>query len=494
MSIELQAANEKNGPQPQDDVQQMRSNLRAAISSSKLNGKDRQMMLDWLQADHASFDAQELKLRIQHLPQAVQASEDRTREYEKQIDAAIAERIFSPKSRNKYMAWFKELSYADKIKYLEDSDLKNPRRRELLTKFDRLPAVVRSEMCDEFLNADLEKREKLITGAAAAHEALKAQFLKLPPALREKYREQFKAANFAERASLLKSIGAIESDSASPEKQIEELQLIIAFEKKMAQKTDENLFSKLSAPAYSKWYKTLSLEEKREKLAKSDLDDPRRKIYRDRFYALPPEIQKKHALEFREADLEGRIALLERIEGKHAKTINNTTSYPKDILRHEIEKAAEDPSLRNARLLFTMARDAARFKKKAELRYEALHTKDIARKASKRGNKVDEHLTFRVQDLRHHVEKRSLFRRFFMRKREGGDMATANNLTVRNDNLDEISADQTNALIVEHLRKEALAGIRNRVAQKLPQLDTHQLEREMAKFDLTVDLRKTLAA
>ncbi|MBI5413387.1 hypothetical protein HZA42_03520 [Candidatus Peregrinibacteria bacterium] len=484
------------------DVESMRQHFRTLVMGSRLNREEQQSALGWLEESQESRDASQLQIRISHLPVAEQASRKLVDAYAKKIEDAMHAGTFSKNSSRKqaYMDWFEKLSYADKQKYLKESDLDKPERKAVLEAFKRLPSAVRKDLQQEFGDGGLEERQKMVGKASKKHEELKLAFLKLPPEIQEKYREQFKVSTLQERERLLKSIGVTglkkdaESKNKSPE-DAENQQLIKEYDEKMIGLIEKNLFSPLSMKAYQEWFRALPLSEKRKNLRKSDLNDTdklrERVTVRDTFMALNPAIQKKNELRFRNADLEGRKAILASMNQTVSKGF--TSSYPENIMKHTLEQAMESPALAQTRMLYTEMKEVATLRRRAEIRFESKKADGIVQKAANDDREVDPTNVMFIEDFRHHQEKRFGLKRHLIQKRAEGKDAMETGAVLVNRQKQEVNAETFGHLIVDHLKGEFVAGIVNAAAQRLPRANRAELSKVAEKLDPTVDLYKTVA-
>lgn len=356
LNKETAANNDLDLAKQSGDVKKLKDHYKNLVENSKLNYEDKKACIEGLDSDERNNTIEGVTNLLKWLPESEKASEKNDTDFEKKLKklsspGADGITVIAPKSEKAYMDWFKSLSFADRVKYKEKSDLDDPRRKELCKVFggkapvkigidrvelaqdgERLPRVVREELLDKFNNADLQEREKLLCDAIKKHTELKAIFLALPTKLQEKYKNEFKISNFEEREKLLQKIKR--ETETNPQKKetakeiskkesAESKSLERSFESKMAGKVRENLFSPGSIngekgkQGYSQWFAGLSLAEKREKLQKSDLDDPERVLVRDAFYSLAaaknPEKDPRYNMEFRNADLDKRKEILNKL-------------------------------------------------------------------------------------------------------------------------------------------------------------------------------------
>ncbi|MEK9132679.1 MAG: hypothetical protein AAB606_03175 [Patescibacteria group bacterium] len=299
-----------------DKPEALRKTYLDLVKNSKLNAAEKEACNKWLNEEQESHEPAKLKERISFLPRAEESSQKLVSQYEKKIEDAVKKELFSTDTSKKtaYVDWFKKLSFADKMKHLEKSDLDKPERKAVLEAFKKLPAAVRDEHRDEFFKGGLEERQKLVAEAAEKHETLKAAFLKLPKEVQEQNKTKFKESKLADREKLLRKLGVENASNLNKkggvQEDVENKRLGGDFDAKMARMVRDNLFSPLSVPKYQQWFAGLTLDAKKQALQKSDLDNPKRVQVRDQFLALPQEVSKMHDLKFRNADLEKRTEIL----------------------------------------------------------------------------------------------------------------------------------------------------------------------------------------
>lgn len=503
---------EQNDKQPAtNDVTRLQQQYRTLVWQSRsLSEKDKKSALQFLEGDAKSSDPDTLKTLIGHFNEAEKSVERLEQDYSRQIKEEVEAGRFSKESEAKYRIWFKGLSYLEKAQYVKEknSDLHNPKRREILDTFlgkraldnERIPEAVRTEHRDEFLRSDLQAREALVKKLIAQHKQLKAAFLKLPPEICEKYRVQFKESGLKDRERLLKSIGAVEKtgEKGKSAEHGEAEKLIDAFEEKMEGKVRDNLFSPLSIPAYRAWFKNLSLDEKRQRLENSALDNPERAKVRDGFIKLLSELPEHERapwdLRFRNYDLDRRKPLVEELRRKLGKTGTQEmhgNQYSEMALRHTLQTTLQDSSLAQSRLLFTMLRKSRVLRRRAEISTDAKETGAIAEKTADKGGKVDRAQVIYLEQLQHHGEARHHLKEYLKPKQESDAKAT--NMTLLNERKEAVTAEQFQQLVEHHQKAELTAAWVALACERLPGADASKLRSIAEKIDPTVDLLKVAA-
>lgn len=496
-------------------------------NSDKLSKADKEACLKSLD-DPRNKNAEQIGLLLKHLPTAEEAREREQKRFLDKIEKMKKDKLLADPSAKEYEAWVKELSYADLKKFYEKSDLDDDKRKTVLAQFQSLPKGIQSGCERRFYSADLQEREKLMREIIERYKKVKALYDRLPNAVRTENQERFNACNleFAERftAQLYTKHEALKKDFLALPKEVwtkhkdafkaqglagrtkilQELQresgeakrLDAGFETKIDQRIKDKLFSALSKPAYTAWYKSLSLEQKRVYANNSDLDGEKlkeRTAIRDRFYKdIPPEVRAKHEARFSNADIEGRKALLDEIAPGMSDP-KKGTSYPDPVVEKILKTSLEDPSLKQQRLVYTFAKSAFTLRRRAEIQEQTKNSKKIAEHAAQKGKKIDQHAVMHLEEMQHHGEARHFWRKFFVRKLEQGQNAQANNLTLLNKNRTEITAEQFNEQIVKHAEAEMVAGIVNRAMERLPRANRSHLVKAAGRLDKRMDLHRVAA-
>ena len=125
-------------PEKGADVGTLQAQYRVLVwQSKKLSAKDKKSAFDFLERGEGHDDAATLKKLIAHFGEAEQKAEELEKLYEEEIRTEISAGRFAAASKEKYMKWFKDLSYAEKVTYAREkkSDLHKPERQKLLDIF-----------------------------------------------------------------------------------------------------------------------------------------------------------------------------------------------------------------------------------------------------------------------------------------------------------------------------------------------------------------------
>lgn len=507
---------EQNDKQPglQNNVSRLQQQYRSLVWQSRsLSEKDKKSALQFLEGDTKNSDPDTLKTLITHFSEAEKSVERLEHEYGGQIKDEITAGRFSSGSEAKYLKWFRSLSYLEKAQYVKEksTDLHNPKRQEVLNVFlgkrpfdnERIPEAVRAEHKDEFYRGDLQAREALVKRLVAEHKKLKADFLKLPPEMQEKYRTQFKECGLRDREMLLRAIKTAKpGEKNEAGEQTERQKLLGSFEEQMTDAVRNNLFSPLSIPPNITWAKTLSLEKLRGVVQgkKSDLflRMNERVAVRDNFYSLikelPEDQRSSWDLRFRNYDLDRRKPLLEELRSKLGKAGTQETQgnqYSETALRHTLQTALQDSSLTQSRLLFTMLKKSRVLRRRAEISTDAKKTDAIAEKTAEKGGKVDEARVIYLADLRQYGEARFHLKNYLKPKQQSDAKAT--NMTLLNQRKEAVTAEQFQELVENHQKAELTAAWVALAQERLPGADASKLRQTAEKIDPTVDLLQVAA-
>ncbi|MBI2638861.1 hypothetical protein HYW83_04705 [Candidatus Peregrinibacteria bacterium] len=498
-----------------NDVSRLQQQYRALVWQSRnLSEKDKKSALQFLEGDTKRFDPDTLKTLISHFNEAEKSVERLEQEYGSQIKDEITAGRFASGSEAKYLKWFRDLSYSEKAQYVKgkNSDLHNPKRKEVLDVFlgkrtldnERIPEAVRAEHKDEFYRSDLQAREALVKGLIAEHKNLKADFLKLPPELQEKYRAQFKSCGLRDRAALLSALKTAKpGEQKETNEKNERQKLLDDFETQMADAVRDNLFSALSIPPNMAWAKTLSLEKLRSVVRgkKSDLflRMNERIAVRDGFNGLKKELPENERgawdLRFRNYDLDRRKPLLEELRRKLGKAAGTQEAqgnkYSETALRHTLQTTLQDSSLTQSRLLLTMLKRSRVLRRRAEISTDAKKTDVIAEKTAEKGGKVDKAQVIYLTELRQHGEARFGLKEYLKPKQQSDSRAT--NMTLLNERKEAVTAEQFQELVENHQKAELFAAWIALAQERLPGADTSKLRSVAEKIDPTVDLLKVAA-
>lgn len=497
------------------DFENLQTQYRELVGKSAvLSEKDKASMLDFLSSDEGR-NPNVLKQRIEHFPQAEKSVEKLNQEYNEQLKKEKEAGRIAEKSIEAYEKWFKELPIKEKTEFVKSksTDLHDPKRQKLLDVFNGktefngifIPAAVRDEFRDKFFNGDLEEREALLKQISARHKTLKERFLSLPKEVQQRYRDKFKELGLADREKLLKTIAA-KAREASPEKQeaekVESQRLERDFDAKMKQMVSENKFSPLSVPAYQKWFKGLTLDEKRRALKHSDLDNPQRVRVRDEFYKLPPETQKKYDLRFRNADLNKRKSILDSIK-QSEKPSEQKSSWIRNFLRRltlssgrpDIKEKIETYAITNEiaerrhrfRLTHHTREESAQKAEKSGLNETAKDSRRLAQatelsalQEEKGGIKV------KLDTFEHHAEARHKWKRMLKPNIDDKDAKLSADITLRTKAGDEVideRAFQRGELQreLDSVRKIIKPMLHSEAASLGIKIDDKQIQEELKK-------------
>lgn len=118
------------------------------------------------QEKHAEFKDLRLRDRLDLVEDIEQTNLDRknmTEEYKERIAEKVDQQLLAPNSAKAYLEWFEGLETTDDMaELLNNSDLEDPRRQEVLDTFRSLPEAKRKENSD-FFNQDLSKRIETVS-------------------------------------------------------------------------------------------------------------------------------------------------------------------------------------------------------------------------------------------------------------------------------------------------------------------------------------------
>lgn len=496
-------------------VEDLRQEYRQLVWESRtLSKQDKVRGLALLDDPQKGRNANILKVLVSHFAEGERDIENYDRSYEYQIDEEIDAFRFAKNSKSRYLAWFKELSADKKADYIKDkkTDLHNPRRAELVEVFFgkremngvRIPAMVRKEFFEEFLNSDLQERETLIKKLTGEHKRLKGAFLALPEEVQKKYREPFKMMTLRERERFLTSLKTLgksdEAEAGGKNEAKERTELKEAFRNQMIEDgVKQNLFSQLSIEPNLIWFESLKTAKQRQVVheKKSDLylRMEERKVVRDEFYGLDPKVRHPHELAFRNADFDLRKEILLGLRSPKKGSEEKKVSYPDDVLRRTLTLALQSPELQEQLLIHTLLETEYTLGRRASLRTDAVYQEDIAEKTEGAGRKVDDYQELYIVDLQTHRENRQWIRRRLLDKNKtlANQNATETNTKFLNRQRHEVSAREFRNTVVERQRAELVAHLVDLTAQKLPNADRRAIQRLTEKMDLLIDLHKLAA-
>ncbi len=180
--------------------------------------------------------------------------------WDTKLKDAVGNKLVSEISAGKYKDKFAGATIKEKEAALQNSTLDDPRRKESLTRFNKLPA------------GDQQKHK------------------------------EFYSLRLRDRVALVENI---ENDNR------ERKELCEKYNDKVQEMADGRLLSPKSVKAYQQWFASLeTTDEMKEMLENSDLDDPRRDKVLETFETLPESERKKHESIFMNQDLSERIQTL----------------------------------------------------------------------------------------------------------------------------------------------------------------------------------------
>ncbi|MBI5152538.1 hypothetical protein HZA39_03315 [Candidatus Peregrinibacteria bacterium] len=230
------------------------------------------------------------------------------KELEKKIKQLAEQGIIAKKTMGEngdyILRWRREtakLSLDEKKKSLSDSSLQVPFRKHVLEQFKSMPEEYKKRFEKQFMKGNLRERLKILVEATRE--------INETHTLQEKFMKKVKD-----------------------------------FEKR-------KLIAHKTAAAYKEWIKKLPLKKLRDYYENSELDDPLRKKTLEAFQSLDDKTQKNNS-RFYELDLDGRMALLRKLNPKTVDRIieeaNNekeakekVVDFEQTVQIHTLRKAAE---------------------------------------------------------------------------------------------------------------------------------------------------------
>ncbi|MBI2453826.1 hypothetical protein HYV58_01460 [Candidatus Peregrinibacteria bacterium] len=497
----------ESGLQNFQALEEVLAKYKRAIEQSKLPKIDKEAGLKFIHSKSPQFhDLKEIQACLDFLPKAEESVAEQRRQYEKKLDDAIQSGFMSkdPKTKQDYLDWFLEQSFEDRGNILKTKLYKMEERKKAAADWKRVPEAERILHQEEWNKLGVEERLDLVRKLLAQHKELKDQFLKLPPEVQERYRTQFKESTFQERRALLQSIEkakagnvlakAPKEKSKNPEA-AESERLTEQYEEQLEKAERERLLSTLSVPKYREWFASLKLEDRR-RYAKHDpdLQNPERTSARDQFLTLPPAIQAKNQIRFFNADLDKRKEILEHLAGGATASSSANASYSPLAIEHTLQSFMDDPEIKRRRVMFTLVKKAQKLRRRAEIRYHATKTEDLAQHAANDDREVEPAQKLRVNELRHHGEERFSFKRFLLKKlARGEDQAMSADLELENRNQIEVGAEEFKEQVVDHERGELVAKLTEMALKRLPRVDREKVSKVAQRMELMVDLRKEAA-
>lgn len=526
------SANTETGPEENEggagdgnavEKAQLQNHYQLLIETSPLPEDKKQACRDWVKTNPEEND---LRYAIAEWDKAVQ-SYTLWKQYE--VFAKDFEKKGIIGSAREWIEWFQKQKLGDKEKYvqqltdsLKKADLENTtvqknsleERYKFYKILAKLPRAEREKLKNSLGGESFETSKKKIEAAVKTHQKLKTIFLGLPKELQAKHKDAFKAMTLDEREKFLKSI-AVLSPEAIKEGEAKGLE---AGEKKEKRKTltkfrtklqrmldknsvDGNLLAPKSAALYEAW-----AEEEAQKLSaiqlkqllgykdeQTDRDVPglndldrtmeerkkARSLWNKTIYPkLPPEMCDVLNNEFLNADFEKRNDLIVRHKQK-LEGSGRSISYLPAVFERYINEALEHPSLKQSRLLLSFAQHSFTWRRRAELMYKTTaDTDSLTEKAEEAGRDVDEAQEFNIEQLKHHGEVRHQYMTEVVRPGIGkGQNAMAPNLRLLNEQKREVSAQEFDKQIRHHQEEEVIAGILNKVSQRLPGASRESIRR-----------------
>ncbi|PIQ77303.1 hypothetical protein COV82_05165 [Candidatus Peregrinibacteria bacterium CG11_big_fil_rev_8_21_14_0_20_46_8] len=521
--------------QSNKDVNTLRRELEIKVRASKIRSEeDKKLMLEWLQTSPKSHDAKELKIQLEAFNTVERTISDLIQQYTKKVQTAAKEGRANKSHEKEHINWFKELSFAEKMKYLKTCALDDPKRAEVAKIFKKLPGEFQKGLKSHYENAHFDDRLKLVEEAKELHdkyrrlpaavrksitskiraagdiktlraiietnlephERLKKRFLALDKKTQAQHREPFKGMRIEEREQFLRSV---EGEQAAAEKLQEHTRegREESFRKKMMGKIHEGLFSHRSFMAYDVWFRNLSDEEQKKMLKNSDLDDPQRlKLYNE-FYALPEKVRTpEREQKFLNADLEGRQALIAEISGE--KSPMGVINYPERTVQHALDKALANPGLQRKRMIYTLIHKVQVYSRRAEIADDKSATQMSEQRDPENQNNEKRDDSFRwvsTGSLLDKQDKREKWREALidLESVQGKDQAKIRGTAMYNWSSQVVGAEAFEQQVVAHVRGELVAGVARLASEDLPGMDPAKLRQYAEKLNFDVDLRRTIA-
>ncbi len=498
------------------NVEGVLAKYKQRLAESKIFEVDKRMLLEQLDKKPAhEHNADHLLSNIAYVPKLEEAARKDEKDYGKKADELNEKGkpyglvLVREQSKKEYIEWLGKQPYEERKKILEQPFYKTAERLKLFEDFKRIPEAQRKESIPELNKLGLEEKQKIIEKLAREHEDLKKRFFVLPAEVQSENREKFKDMTLKLRAEFLKKFekndgkdvqkDPKESAKEAGEKGLEK-ELMDGFAADTKKFVDDNLMAPQSKIAHDDWFDALSLDQKKRMRHGSEVHTrlKERVAVRDQFYALDPKIHATHDLEFRNIDLDKRIALLRRLTGIN--DAGKPASYDDKVVEKNLALVLKDPRVQEKRLMFTMISDAQHLVRRAEIRYQAQKTEDIADKAQeKKSSGTEEHQTLNIERMEHHGEARFGWKRWFKKKLEKGrenEDAMATNLTLENREHVALNALDYKEKIVDHEQGELEARIIELSRARMPRADEKQLQRiaHKMKLDMSVqELQQTAA-
>ncbi len=242
--------------------------------------------------------------------------------WDQKLKDATGNKLVSEISAGKYRDKFAGATIKEKEAALQNSTLDDPRRRESLTRFNKLPA-------------DDQQKHK-----------------------------EFYSLRLRDRVALVENIENTNRDR----KQLGE-----KYNEKVQEMADSRLLSRRSVKAYQQWFASLeTTDEMKEMLENSDLDDPRREKVLETFENLPESQRKKYETIFMNQDLTERIQTLCTILPDGGITLKNSLNGMQEA-KGQIDEMQKKTELK------VKLEDATKFEGQKNFQAEFEIRKDIAK-------------------------------------------------------------------------------------------------------------------
>lgn len=517
-------ANHERNPEEGDsgnnspDYQRLLQHYRLLIETSPLPEEKKQVCRDWVKTNPPE---QELSYAIAEWHDSVK-SHNLEKQYESFARDFEKKGIIS--NAREWIEWFQKEKIGDKERYVKQlmDSLADPEKTSVQNnslgeryKFykilRKLPRTEREKLKNSLGSESFDTSKQKIEAAFEKHQKLKAIFLGLPKEMQAKYKDTFKSMTLDEREKFLKSMAVLspeamkkggEKNNEDFEKK-EKAEMIRKFDADMEKALHHweeggekvgNIFSPLSRELYRSWAEAqaqkLSSLQLKELLGKNknefyikmkDRINARRLWDREVAPKLPKEMRAELDRKFFMADLEKRKAFIAQYGSpqKGFESRGRAISYMPAVLERYIAEALAHPSLKQSRLLLSFAQLSFTWRRRAEIMYKTTEDTDtLSKKAEEAGRKVDETHEFNIEQLTHHGEVRHQYLKEVVRPGIGkGQNAMAPNLRLLNEQKREVSAQEFDKQIKSHQEEEVIAGVINKVSERLPGASRESIKR-----------------
>lgn len=390
-----------------------------AECASKLPEKDKKACLEWLHGNPESSDPKKLATNLEYLKKSANDQEKHIDAYQKALSERVKKGVVRKETERERLEWFKNLSFVDKAKIVTSRDAKlddlfDPEREKNLKEFkdlwehfgnflplhkkfmgqefdDRkktvaelrekcavldskiLPTIVKDELRREGAKIGAAEFKSQIARAEKTHAAQKERFGKLPAAVQEEIKKEFKDELLPGREKMLAEVEAKIADYKNR---------YAAGISKMTQPNSRGLtfFSPKSAAKYNDWFaKDLSLTEMKN-IAQHDPDlaNPKRAAFVEKMgwhlEDMPKSGRKAALTEFNNADLEGRETIIAKYEGTGltGKTAHGDAAEPKkqnliSKLIHKLTFSSGHGNIKKTAETFAIASEMALRRKRYQI-------------------------------------------------------------------------------------------------------------------------------